>query len=143
MKRNILKIMLFVPIIMILFGCGTKFLETEYHKGIDVATQYGTPCYSVYDGEVLYAGSADGFGKWVVVRQTDGTVATYGHVSDIYVKPGDKVSAGQRICNTGNAGVGGQPHLHFQLNTGTDYDRSTTFDPCAEKLVGQDEAVVI
>lgn len=43
----------------------------------------------------------------------DGVVVVYGHATDFTVKPGDRVTAGQRIGRVGNNGVARAPHIHI------------------------------
>lgn len=42
----------------------------------------------------------------------DGTAVVYGHVDDIQVKPGERVTAGQVVAKVGNNGVSRSPHIH-------------------------------
>lgn len=97
------------------------------HKGIDISQPGNVlgDILSAGDGTVVKAGPARGFGNWIVIEHTDtqGTlVATtvYGHMkqSEIYVKVGQKVAAGQKIAKEGNEGVGSGAHLHFELHRG-------------------------
>jgi murein DD-endopeptidase MepM/ murein hydrolase activator NlpD len=85
------------------------------HYGLDIANRIGTPVRSVMDGVVVEAGPASGFGLWVRVRHTDGTMAVYGHINSYSVREGQKVSAGQVIAEVGNRGVSTGPHLHFEV----------------------------
>ena len=85
------------------------------HEGIDIADPIGTPVLAVMDGEVISAGNASGFGKWVRVRHDDGAISVYGHVATIDVVVGERVTAGQRIAGMGNEGRSTGPHLHFEI----------------------------
>ena len=85
------------------------------HYGLDIANRIGTPIRSVMDGVVLEAGPASGFGLWVRVRHTDGSIAVYGHINSHEVREGQKVSAGQVIAAMGNRGISTGSHLHFEL----------------------------
>lgn len=87
----------------------------ENHYGLDIANRIGTPIRSVMNGVVIDAGPASGFGLWVRVRHTDGTVAVYGHINSYSVREGQQVSAGQIIAEVGNRGNSTGPHLHFEL----------------------------
>lgn len=52
----------------------------------------------------------------VMIEHEDGTVGFYAHLqqNSILVKPGDEVSTGQHLGNSGNSGnTMGEPHLHF------------------------------
>jgi murein DD-endopeptidase MepM/ murein hydrolase activator NlpD len=88
------------------------------HWGIDIANRIGTPIVSAADGVVVEAGPASGFGLWVRVRHTDGTITVYGHVDRILVRQGQAVKAGQQIATMGNRGQSTGPHLHFEVWSG-------------------------
>lgn len=88
------------------------------HGGVDIANSIGTPIWSVADGTVLDAGPASGFGQWVRVQHTDGTISVYGHIDTYIVAKGDKVAAGQQIATIGNRGESTGPHLHLEIITG-------------------------
>ncbi len=92
------------------------------HAGIDIANSIGTPIYAVADGVVTDAGPTAGYGAWVKIRHSDGTVTLYGHVNTWLVKPGQRVMAGDQIATIGNRGQSTGPHCHFSvLLNGTDY----------------------
>ncbi|MCE5288507.1 MAG: M23 family metallopeptidase [Nocardiaceae bacterium] len=86
-----------------------------FHYGIDLAAPIGTPIVAVTDGEIIQAGPAEGFGQWVRMRQDDGTIAVFGHVSAFYVTEGQKVKAGEVIAAVGNEGQSTGPHLHYEV----------------------------
>ncbi len=94
-------------------GFGGRWGSTHY--GIDIANSKGTPILSVADGEIIEAGSASGFGKWVRVQHPDGTVTVYGHVNTTTVEAGDAVKAGDQIATMGNRGFSTGTHLHFEV----------------------------
>jgi peptidoglycan DL-endopeptidase RipA len=90
------------------------------HQGIDLAGPTGTPIYAFTDGTVAAAGTASGFGNWIVVDHTiEGKPysTVYGHMYDdgVLVKTGDRVTAGQRIGLIGSNGQSSGPHLHFEV----------------------------
>jgi murein DD-endopeptidase MepM/ murein hydrolase activator NlpD len=92
------------------------------HAGIDIANSIGTPILAAADGVVTDAGPTAGFGAWVKIRHTDGTVTLYGHVNTWLVSVGQRVMAGDQIATIGNRGNSTGPHLHFSvLRNGTDY----------------------
>ncbi|CRK59911.1 putative peptidase [Alloactinosynnema sp. L-07] len=94
-------------------GFGARWGTTHY--GIDLANRIGTPIVATADGVVVEAGTASGFGLWVRVQHSDGTVTVYGHVNDYVVREGQKVKAGQLIAHMGNRGQSTGPHLHFEV----------------------------
>ncbi|MDO5669666.1 MAG: M23 family metallopeptidase [Corynebacterium sp.] len=85
------------------------------HQGIDIADPIGTPVLAVMDGNVISAGPAQGFGKWVRVQHDDGSISVYGHVHTIDVSLGQRVTAGDQIATIGNEGRSTGPHLHFEI----------------------------
>ena len=91
------------------------------HGGIDIANSIGTPILAASDGVVVAAGPQAGYGNWVKLRHTDGTVTLYGHLSSWQVDIGQRVWAGDQIAKMGNTGNSTGPHLHFEvLLNGTD-----------------------
>lgn len=91
------------------------------HAGLDIANAVGTPIYAASDGEVIAAGPTPGFGMWVKIRATDGTVTLYGHIDTATVQTGERVMAGDQIATMGNRGNSTGPHLHFEVHrNGTD-----------------------
>ena len=92
------------------------------HAGIDIANSIGTPILAVSDGVVTDAGPTAGYGAWVKIRHSDGTVSLYGHVNTWLVSVGQRVMAGDQIATIGNRGNSTGPHLHFSvLRNGTDF----------------------
>ncbi|MDR2280527.1 MAG: M23 family metallopeptidase [Gordonia sp. (in: high G+C Gram-positive bacteria)] len=88
-----------------------------FHGGLDMAAPLGTPIHAVTDGVVVDAGPASGYGNWVQVKGSDGTITMYGHMSSSGVKvtKGEKVTAGDVIALVGNEGFSTGPHLHFEV----------------------------
>lgn len=90
------------------------------HKGIDLAAPKGTPIFAADSGTVLYAGTASGFGHWIVIDHNNGYYTTYGHMygNQLYVSPGEQVSKGQKIAAVGSDGTSTGNHLHFEISKG-------------------------
>ncbi len=91
-----------------------------FHTGIDIANPYslqGDPITPFMAGKVTYAGEIFwGYGKYIVVDHGDNITSLYGHLSKIYVYPGEEVKPGQVIALEGSTGWSTGPHLHFQIN---------------------------
>jgi len=85
------------------------------HEGQDMAGAYGTPIYATADGVVTYAGWESGYGRLVKIRHDFGMETRYGHLSQIGVKVGDRVSRGDRIGDMGNSGRSTGTHLHYEI----------------------------
>lgn len=95
------------------------------HKGIDMSCTGDAlgDIVASADGTVVQAGPARGFGNWIIIDHFDSNkkkVAStlYGHMNTMYVKVGQKVSAGQVIAKEGTAGIGSGAHLHFEIHRG-------------------------
>ena len=85
------------------------------HAGIDLASPIGTPIVAVSDGVVIASGPTAGYGAWVKLRHSDGTVTLYGHINTWLVSVGERVMAGDQIATVGNRGYSTGPHLHFEV----------------------------
>ena len=91
-------------------------LHPTGHKGVDIALKEGSPIRSVMDGVVEQVTHLkDNIGEGVLIRFSDGSTGIYGHLSEILVKEGAIVKAGQIIGKSGNTGHSTGPHLHFGL----------------------------
>lgn len=85
------------------------------HGGIDIAGPIGTPILAASDGVVIDVGPTAGYGAWVKLRHSDGTVTLYGHINTWLVSVGQRVMAGDQIATMGNRGNSTGPHLHFEV----------------------------
>jgi len=98
---------------------GMRRLHSEKHArlhgGIDFAAPTGTPIRAAKDGEVLFAGKRGGYGNTVVIDHGGKTETLYAHASELLVKPGEKVRAGDQIAKVGSTGKSTGPHLHFEI----------------------------
>jgi len=83
------------------------------HQGLDIAAPIGTPIHVPMAGVVISSGPASGFGMWVRVQHSDGTITVYGHINRSFVQVGQRVATGQVIAETGNRGQSTGPHLHI------------------------------
>lgn len=86
------------------------------HNGIDIGAPTGTPVYATSSGTVVSVGFNDNsYGKWVVIKHTDGYFSLYGHLSQQRVSNGQTVNRGDRIGDIGSTGFATGPHLHFTI----------------------------
>jgi len=87
------------------------------HAGRDLAAPEGTPVVASLDGEVISSGLAGGYGLAVVLEhpQPQRQRTLYGHLSELFVEPGESVRQGEVIGRVGNTGLSTGPHLHFEL----------------------------
>lgn len=87
----------------------------EFHRGIDIAAQVGEPVYAWRTGIVLYTGSNRLSGKMINMLHAGGYMSKYHHLSQVLVKEGDIIDAGQLIGRSGSTGQVSGPHLHFSI----------------------------
>ncbi len=91
------------------------------HNGVDFAASMGTAVYSSADGVVMGVANSDlacpgvSFGKYVLIRHTNGLATLYAHLSSQSVSIGENVTSGQKIGLSGNTGYSTGPHLHFAV----------------------------
>ncbi|MGJ3245587.1 MAG: M23 family metallopeptidase [Elainellaceae cyanobacterium] len=96
------------------------FGSERFHTGTDLAAPMGTPVVAAYAGQVAIADLMRGYGLTVVLRHNDATQETlYGHLSELFVKPGEWVDQGEVIGRVGSTGNSTGPHLHFELREAT------------------------
>lgn len=93
-----------------------KGAGTRMHEGTDLAGAYGTAIYATADGVVVEAGWSNGYGRMVEIKHAFGLVTRYGHLSQVRVEVGQKVSRGERIGDMGNSGRSTGTHLHYEIH---------------------------
>ena len=102
-----------------IFTSGFGYRWGALHDGVDLAGPIGTPIFAASDGVVVDAGYTNsGYGAWVKLRHSDGTVTRYGHIDSWNVQIGQRVFAGDQIATIGNRGNSTGPHLHFSVLLG-------------------------
>jgi murein DD-endopeptidase MepM/ murein hydrolase activator NlpD len=74
----------------------------------------GDPVMVTANGTVTAAGWSGGYGKMVEVDHGNGFATRYGHMSEIDVKIGQPVKAGQSLGKVGTTGRSTGPHLHYE-----------------------------
>ncbi|MCC6890813.1 MAG: M23 family metallopeptidase [Hyphomicrobiales bacterium] len=90
------------------------------HTGIDFRGETGDPVRATAVGNVTQAGANGGYGKMVELDHGHGLTTRYAHLSDISVKVGQRVRAGQIIGKVGSTGRSTGPHLHYETRVGGD-----------------------
>ena len=123
---------------------GRNTIETTYrfgvlrsndvgvHHGVDFLNSTGTPVLVAADGKVVVAGNdlhtvyglrPNIYGKLVIIKHNlpgySGPIYTlYGQLSQVAVKVGDQVTAGQPIGQVGSSGSVKGSTLHFEVRLG-------------------------
>lgn len=87
----------------------------DWHPGIDIAVEFGTPIYATAAGTVEMAQWNAGYGRYVRINHGNGYETAYGHMSGIAVAAGQKVIKGEIIGFVGSTGYSTGPHLHYEV----------------------------
>jgi murein DD-endopeptidase MepM/ murein hydrolase activator NlpD len=101
-----------------------RLYKSGSHSGVDFGAAIGTPVYAMADGIVEGSGDTDvlcpkiSYGRFILIKYTNGLASTYGHLSVISATAGQTVKKGQLVGYTGNTGYSTGPHLHVSV-----YDR--------------------
>ena len=96
----------------------------EYHRGIDILNELGTPIISPADGVVKEISVNPLWGLNMLISHGHNVETQYGHLQKTLIKVGQKVKRGQAICELGKTGRTTGPHLHYQI-----WVKGTPVDP--------------
>ena len=111
------------------------------HHAIDVYGPVGTPLYAGRDGVVVQVINScpsmsankkecgGGYGNYITIKHSNGVYSRYAHLDAVYVRSGQKVSAGNHIGTIGTSGRVGAAHLHFEIRENTKGMASGGWDP--------------
>jgi murein DD-endopeptidase MepM/ murein hydrolase activator NlpD len=97
---------------------GKNWGRLHGYNSVDVANACGTPIYAAAAGKVTLSdgiGWNYGYGKYIMIRHSNGVVTLYGHTSRILVEVGEQVEQGQLIALMGTTGRSSGCHLHFEV----------------------------
>jgi murein DD-endopeptidase MepM/ murein hydrolase activator NlpD len=89
--------------------------EKEFHAGMDIRAERGTPVRAPAVGTVSFAGWQGEYGHTVMIDHGNDIKSVYGHLSKIGVIAGQRVNAGTELGLTGNSGRSSGPHLHYEI----------------------------
>ena len=91
------------------------------HSGVDFRASVGTPVRAMADGVIAGTGNTDivcrgaSWGNFVFIKYDNGLASTFGHLSLIKAKKGQRVSRGDVVAYSGNTGYSTGPHLHVSV----------------------------
>ena len=111
-----------------------KGAGTRMHEGTDFAASYGTPIFATADGVVTYADWDNGYGRLIKIQHDFGIETRFGHLSQIRVEVGQRVSRGDRIGDMGNSGRSTGTHLHYEIRFGAKAVNPMTFIKAARDV---------
>jgi murein DD-endopeptidase MepM/ murein hydrolase activator NlpD len=89
--------------------------DPQYHPGIDVGVDRGTPVRAAAPGYVVEEGWDDTYGFYLLLDHGYGIKTLYGHNDRLVVMRGERVGRGQTIAYAGTTGRSTAPHLHFEV----------------------------
>lgn len=100
-------------------GFGTRmhpiYKTLRTHTGIDLVAPTGTKVFATGDAIVESANFERGYGKAIVLNHGYKYETMYGHLSEILVRPGQRVKRGEVIGLVGNTGLSTGSHLHYEI----------------------------
>lgn len=96
---------------------------TTNSNGVDIQAQQGASIRAVFDGEVSKVFSFPGSNTCVIVRHGD-YYTFYANIYDLFVKQGDRVTAGQSLGRIYTDPDSGVSTMHFQL-----WQKTTKLNP--------------
>lgn len=103
------------------YGVRNSRYAAGFHTGLDIAAPVGTPIYSPVSGTVLRVGYDSAYGNRVEVRNSDGTISLFAHMSGVNVRVGQQLSQAQQIGTVGSTGQSTGAHLHWEIRTADRY----------------------
>ena len=87
----------------------------DFHAGIDIANDRGTPIYATANGIITFAGRSGGMGNLIRIDHASGLQTRYAHLDRIIVGVGESVYKGQIIAYMGSSGLSTGYHLHYEV----------------------------
>lgn len=100
-------------------GASLKNVSQEFggeHNGIDIAFRQGAPILAAMDGKVDAVYFDNLGGNQIILSHFANKKTGYAHLTETFVKAGDKVAKGQKIGSLGSTGYSTGPHLHFTVS---------------------------
>lgn len=98
------------------FGYRNISKGSHNHRGVDLSCNVGTPVLACASGVIKGTDfQAGGAGNYITIDHGGGVVTLYMHLSKFSSKVGQKVNVGDQIALSGNTGISGGPHLHFEM----------------------------
>ena len=85
------------------------------HNGVDISAPKGSRVVVTADGQVVFTGRVDGYGRLVRVAHGDGYESWYCHLKRIKTKRGKHLRRGDTIGLVGKSGNASGPHLHYEV----------------------------
>ncbi len=97
---------------------GEYGLWSSYHTGLDFNGDTGDQIMAIANGVITETGYDGSYGNKTVLTLEDGTEIWFCHQTDIFVEPGETVTAGEVIGTVGTTGHVTGSHLHVEVRPG-------------------------
>jgi murein DD-endopeptidase MepM/ murein hydrolase activator NlpD len=91
----------------------------RFHSGVDIGAPMGAPVVAAGTGIIISSGWLGGYGKAIVIQHNGVQQTLYGHLSEVFVQPGQRIEQGTVIGRVGSTGNSTGPHLHFETKVAT------------------------
>ena len=99
----------------------------QFHRGVDIAADAGSPIAAMYDGEVTQVGTSESLGNYIRLSHGDGVTVLYAHCAQVLAQEGVRVRAGETVALVGSTGDSTGSHVHIQVSAdGTVYNPAGT-----------------
>jgi murein DD-endopeptidase MepM/ murein hydrolase activator NlpD len=87
----------------------------DFHAGLDIAADRGTPVHATADGTVALAGYNGNYGNCIEILHAFGIGTRFGHLSSYAVHVGSQVKRNDVIGYVGATGRTTGYHLHYEI----------------------------
>lgn len=95
-----------------------RLIDHQTHLGTDLASVAQAPILAANPGKVVFAGYFGLYGGCVILDHGLGVLTLYGHMSSTSAQVGQSVARGDELGRSGNTGMSGGDHLHFEVLVG-------------------------
>jgi len=92
-----------------------KQIDKQVHLGQDLASVAQAEIVAENTGEIIWAEYLGIYGLCIIIDHGLGLQSLYAHMSQLDVKPGDRVTRGQVLGRSGATGMAGGDHLHLGM----------------------------
>ena len=89
--------------------------SADFHPGLDIAANKGTPIRATADGKVKDAAYNGNYGNAVLIEHGFGIATRYGHLSKFAVRSGQDIRRGDVLGYVGATGRATSAHLHYEI----------------------------
>jgi septal ring factor EnvC (AmiA/AmiB activator) len=97
-----------------------EFRTETFRNGVDFDAPQGAPVRAVARGDVRFAGWFRGYGRLVILDHGERHYSVMGHLADVSVAVGERVTSGAVIGSVGDTGSLSGPRLYFEIRVGAD-----------------------